>query len=101
MHLGASNDAPFCVQKNKEEFWVKEEKCRYCGKALTKEEQCEFDGKVMCKACLDEMTSICTHCGERLWNNKNSGTGDFVLCQRCYDNLNNFFSQSKISQMAF
>lgn len=65
---------------------MKEEKCRYCGKVLTKEERHEFDGKVMCKACFDEMTSICTHCGERLWNDENSGTGDFVLCQRCYDN---------------
>ena len=65
---------------------MKEEKCRYCGKVLNKEECHEFDGKVMCKACLDEMTSICAHCGERLWNDENSGTGDFVLCQRCYDN---------------
>ena len=65
---------------------MKEEKCRYCRKVLTKKDRCEFDGKVMCKACLDEMTSICAHCGERLWNDENSGSDDFVLCQRCYDN---------------
>lgn len=65
---------------------MKEQKCKYCGKVLTKDEQHEFDGKIMCESCLESLTVVCSHCGERIWNDENSGSDHFTLCQRCYDN---------------
>ena len=65
---------------------MEKEICKYCGEVLEKGEEYEFDGKMMCKACLDSMTSVCSHCGERIWNDENNGSDIFILCQRCYDN---------------
>ena len=59
--------------------------CSNCGAILTNETMTEFDGKVLCRECLDCLTSTCENCGDRMWNDDVNGDSHIVLCNHCYD----------------
>ena len=59
--------------------------CTHCGQVLPHTSLAAFSGELLCRECLDELTTACSWCGDRIWRDDNYGTDETPLCCDCYD----------------